>query len=704
MKALKRPLAVISTLITVTLLLSWRYFDDGSDTPFASSFSALSSENTELTDEQMLSWLADAGDSPQAAGQPPAAAEDVLVQKIAGDNSHLLIMAFYSKENYAGPSITIENGFTITLRDDGRGADKKSRRWLVHRQNTGNVAIFRRQAVGMAQQMKASNFKPIRFIHREMVIAPDIPESFDLSSFDANQPASIAGLTNALSTDISPDLPPSSSGTAAFSSTTTPFSTDANALSPTTASALRPSALDLIKKNSVFITNLGVVEDTTRTWNYCTQTGNSEGPWTFGTLMRQLASKSPAQIATDAQVSDYVKSWISNWENRQIGNGDTVEARTLIDTKILNPWLSQSKNAGALDGQLDMKFAPFKLTAIVNRFDLRDGQKFSVPGSLCGEGRFVFCLVNSDCSSALPMTVIFEYGINKPNTCESQHSWAQQWVNLKNFTLGSSEYNQALQNITDQFTLSGTNTLRPNQSSLDQVRTNEVTLASVTAKTWELREFVLDSATGNLTENTVAQTPADKYNAQVINAEVQRMASFVNKNRATIKAGKNIVPLTWKGFPFLGVSSHVIGAPTGNPPNVFHWDGTDSTNKPTFIVDNTARSNFSLETCAGCHAGEAQTGFTHVDTAFFGKEASLSGFLTSKAGSRGAIDADNDSTNGIFTVKDAALRPSADNPTLRSFHDITSRAKDLKTVVSTTCGTTLSISSQLMFQPINMVD
>jgi hypothetical protein len=301
------------------------------------------------------------------------------------------------------------------------------------------------------------------------------------------------------------------------------------------------------------------------------------------------------------------------------------------------------------------------------------------------------------------MTVIFEYGVNKPNTCEGLHDWAQQWVNLKNFTLGSSEYNQALQNITDQFTLCGTNTSKPNQSSLNQLRTNEVTLSPV-PKQWEFREFIIDSATGNLKESTVGQTPADKYDAQVINADVQRMANFVNQNRKAIKAQKYTVPLTWKGSPFLGGTSHIIGQPTGNPPNVYHWDGTDSTNKPTFIVDNDARSVFSLETCGGCHAGEAQTGFTHVDTAFFGKQAGLSGFLTGKAGSHNAIDFDNDSTNGKLTVKDAALRPSPTNPRLRTFNDINRRASGLKNFVSTTCGTALSISSQLLFQPLNMVD
>jgi len=690
MRTLKRPLVLISTLIAVTLLLSWRYFDDYDTPPISSSFL---SENNEVTDEAMFSLMAEMGGDESQPDAPPTA-EDVLVQRIPGDNSHLLLMAFYSKENYSGKSFTIENGYTITLRDDGKGDDQKAGDGLYTAKIPADVQAFRKQAISIAKQMRAKGYKPIRYIRREMVLDPDATGDFALNSFDANEPVSITGLTNALSLVSAPNTDFSNSSSSAFASAT--------ARTATTARVVGPTTLDSVKKNSVFITNLAVVEDSTRTWNYCTQTGNVSGPWTFGTLMRQLASNNPLQIATDAQVSDFVKNWLSNWANTQVINGDTVAARTLVNNQILNPWITKSKNAGALSGQLDMKFAPFKLTAIVNRFDLRDGQKNAVPGSPCGEARFVFSLIKNDCSKALPMTIIFEYGIDKPNTCESRKDWAQQWVNLKNFNLGSSEYNQALQNITDQFTLCGTNPSRPNQSSLDQLRTNEVTL-SPAPKQWELREFVLDSASGNFKQNIVGQSPADKYNAQVANAEVQRMVSYVNKNKKAIKAGTHIVPLTWKGFPFLGGKSHIIGTPTGNPPDVYHWDGTDSTNKPTLIVDNDARAKFSLETCGGCHAGETQTRFTHVDTAFFGKEVGLSGFLTGKADPGGAKDFDNDTTNNKMTVKDAALRPST-NPTLRTFNDINRRASALNNFVNTTCGTTLSISSQLLFQPVNMVD
>ena len=93
--------------------------------------------------------------------------------------------------------------------------------------------------------------------------------------------------------------------------------------------------------------------------------------------------------------------------------------------------------------------------------------------------------------------------------------------------MAAAEYNQALQNITDQYSLCGTNPNRPNQSSLDQLRTNEQTLSSANPGIWEMREFVLDpSGSGFLKENTVAQNPADKYNAQVNNADVQRMVAL----------------------------------------------------------------------------------------------------------------------------------------------------------------------------------
>jgi len=671
MKTLKKYSASLLVILSI-VLLSWSHFNNSktqSNFPLSSDFLY---NHFQLADDEIPAFMNENEERYLPDANLFPGAEDVLVQRIPGDNNHLLMMAFYSKENYSGQFLTLEDGSGIVFRDDGTGFDKKAGDGFYTAKITADVKEFRKQAVNMTEQMKKSNYKPGRFIHRIMVYDPDASESFDVQKFDANEAVSVSGLTDALSSDLSTN----STVTAAATATT----------------------LDSIRRNSIIITNLAVVEDITRTWNPCNQTGEVNGPWTFGTLMRQLASKSPTNIATDAALSDFVKNWLNKWATTQVINGDSVKPRAV--GLILNAWLNQSKNGGAPSGQLDMRFAPFKLTAIVNRFDLRDGALNSIPGSPCGEGRFVFCVIKSDCSRAVNMAVIFEYGINKPGTCDGRKAWAQQWVNLKNFPLGSSQYNQALQNITDQFTLCGTNTSRPNQSSLDQLRTNEVALAPTNPKRWELRQFVLDSATGNLKQEVVGQAPADKYNAKVVNADVQRMVDYVNKNATTINSETNVVPLTWNGVPFLGGSSRILDSPTGFPPKIYFWNGTDSTNASTFITNNAARFFFSFNTCSGCHSGETQTHFTHVDPVFFGTEATLSGFLTGTAGSGGAIDFDNNATNDTMAIKDAALRPST-NPKIRNFNDIKRRALGLKKVASTTCSSVLSISSELMFQPLN---
>jgi hypothetical protein len=671
MKTSKKTFSVVALLAVTITLLSWNFSVSNKRTSnYASPYEDVYSDPE--SNLNILTFVENAGGNGYANYVPGA--EDVLVKKIPGDNSHLIMMVYYSKENYSAPSVTINSGSTIVFKDDGTGYDEKAGDGLYTARIDADVKAFRRQVVEIAKQMKESGYKPYRYINREFVYDPNVAATFDAQGFDANKAVSIAGVTNGLGS--SP-----------------------NANGPT-------AQMTKIGQNCIFITNLGVVEDSTRTYNYCTQTGNVNGAWSFGTIMRQLASKSPSQIATDAQLSDFVKNWLNTWLSTQIINGDTVQARSLMNTQILTPWLNKSRGAGNPVGQLDMRFAPFKLTAIANRFDLRAGQKFSSPSEPCGEGRLVYCLINSNCTGILNMTVIFEYTIYKPNTCDSLKSWAQQWFALKDSTLGSSNYNRALQKITDQFTLCGTNPNGVNQSSLAQTRTNEITL-SPAPKMWELKEFHLDSASGGLIQTTVAQAPADKYDSEAINSNVQRMVAFVNQNAGGIIKGITVLPAQWQGFGFLGAASHIFQAPTGVPIppfRPFHWDGTDSTNKPTFIKSDNARSEFSLQTCNGCHAGETQTGFTHVDPVFFGTEATLSGFLSGKAGRGGAIDFDGDSTNGLMSVKDPALRPSAANATIRTFNEINRRAQDLKTFSSTTCASPLGISAQLMFQPVNMAD
>ncbi|HLP20014.1 MAG TPA: hypothetical protein VK174_06930, partial [Chitinophagales bacterium] len=430
-----------------------------------------------------------------------------------------------------------------------------------------------------------------------------------------------------------------------------------------------------LAQNSLMITDVKVVEDPTRTWNYCTQKGTATGPWTFGTLMREMASANPASIATDAEVSKFVLAWLAKWDTDQTINGDVVGARTKMKTDVTDVWLAKSEAAGSPKGQLDMKFAPFRLLAIVNRVDLRGNVGYGSTNA--GEGRFVFCLINPNCN-AEQFTVIFEYGINKKG-CSAVKAWGQQWYNLASLALGSTAYNDALQKITDQFSKCGTNTAKPNQSSLNQLRTNEIALANP----WQLREFNVLGNPGQLQEVTVKQEPDDKYNGHLATstaADVEVLAKYVNTNQAAIINNTNKVPEMIGANHFLGGAAHTQFPPSGTPPNVHHWNGTTGAGAG-FINSNDARFNFSLNTCSGCHGGETQTFFTQIKPAGFGTAAPLAGFLT-----------------GI-SVTDAATRPSSPQ---RPFNDLLRRAQDLEKLVNTRCKGIFGIRDILTFKPLNM--
>jgi len=129
----------------------------------------------------------------------------------------------------------------------------------------------------------------------------------------------------------------------------------------------------------------------------------SNGVWTFGHLMRQMASKGPNDIATDREASVFALNWMNSFVVDQTVNGEDIDQRLAIQD-LTNDWLQKSSAAGAPQGELKMEFAPFKLTAIVNRVDLRGSLSFEADSDGIldfdgGEGRFVFCALSSSCSA-----------------------------------------------------------------------------------------------------------------------------------------------------------------------------------------------------------------------------------------------------------------------------------------------------------------
>src|SRR5256885_455671 len=128
MKKTQKWMISLVILSLVTALLSWNQHDDSRQTDPAYFKNALNQNEDESSFEANMIARAEDDDR---FGSPSVSnkwlpAQDVLIQKIQGDNSHVLMMAFYSKENYPGPSVTIENAGQIVFKDDGKEYDKQA--------------------------------------------------------------------------------------------------------------------------------------------------------------------------------------------------------------------------------------------------------------------------------------------------------------------------------------------------------------------------------------------------------------------------------------------------------------------------------------------------------------------------------------------------------------------------------------------------
>lgn len=581
----------------------------------------------------------------------PPIAENIeveVLQRPLNTGENIRVVANFENSKLGLEFLALHLGDTkIALRDDGKGADLKAKdgRFSIFiKQNIDSLSdeLNRRRELILSKRAPSFTFE-----HRMAVpINLDRIKKFDIDRFE-----------NDRIFEIPKDI-------------------------------LIPNLPVMIRhEKSLTITAPSVITDPERTFNPCTEVGNPNGVWTFGSLMRQMASASPTSIATDAEVSDFVLNWLEIWLTSVLVNESGVASRTLMKQYVIDPWLFRSQMAGAPLGQLKMEFAPFRLAAIVNRLDLRGNSGYGF--SNAGEGRFIFSLISSGgCwGSTFPdgpfegpdgaFNVILEYGINK-KSCTAVKAYAQEWADLSTMIPGTVAYNNALEHITNQFTQCGTNTSKPNQSSLNQVRTNENGLVLP----WELREFNL-AESGELIIVPVKMEPRYTFNGHsdpISNTDVERFAAYVNANSANIANNNYEVPeklsvtqgVPTPVMPFLAGSSINENLSGG----INHWDGS-STAGPAFINDNEARHMFSLNTCSGCHGRETNTtSFVHLS----------SGFLT-----------------GI-TVSDAANRPTG-SPVSRTFNDLGRREMDLANLINGACSKLdlLQLSEMLTFRPINMV-
>jgi hypothetical protein len=380
-----------------------------------------------------------------------------------------------------------------------------------------------------------------------------------------------------------------------------------------------PAIRTVIRPESqLLITDLRVVEDPVRT----NPRNGPRAAWSFRHLIENMAGRQDP--------SRFVLDWLTHWESDQTLNGSVAPARPSIRELVIEPWLRASGGR-----RLDLDKAPFKLLAIVNRMDLhvRDGNSVTT----AGEGRFVFGVLGAD---GLPLpslagtgegafVVILEYGL--PATDMRQlRDWANLWAGLGAHPLGSPAYNAALENVTRRFTDRGAAPTRPNGSSLNQIRSNELALGFP----WELREFVIDATTRRLRQEPVALTP----DMLALNGTPD-LAEYINAHAAGLVSETFSVPRGASAASALSGPFQVSDFEDAEDRTFtvlpFFEPFVDVPWSASGIRDNEARHSFALNTCNGCHRAETgaaflQIGFPvdHSLPRSLGKPATLAGFLT----------------------------------------------------------------------------
>ncbi len=387
-------------------------------------------------------------------------------------------------------------------------------------------------------------------------------------------------------------------------------------LSPEAADMESPCGLPpIINQQSLFITDLSVVEDPARTFNAVTGVGNPTGNWTFGTMIKNMTGGA-------VTAKDLLVSWFQNYVNPVVVNSQTINSRVNFVANVIAPWLVKIGVAPDLasvtpDNWQDLwnmasedkllEYAPFKLTAIVNRLDLLGNSVYSSSISNPGETRFIFTLIdpivgdlpgplglgNNGFITGMPplqigneklpgvnfldwkgMNIIFEYGNVQDNLCDVVN-FANKWVKLSSYSFPSASYNAALESITTTVTNMGAAPGKPNKSAINRIRSNErindlgspISVPDWETSDWEFRQFELDK-TGFFQQVPLTNTPLNSANA-------------INNTTAVIGPANTDV-----NFPFFPINPPNIPFNTADQDNLMDWIFNSPANIADIIAGN----------------------------------------------------------------------------------------------------------------------
>lgn len=464
-----------------------------------------------------------------------------------------------------------------------------------------------------------------------------------------------------------------------------------------------------IRKKSLMITDLSVVEDKTRTYDPCaTVKGNPAGVWSFGSLITNMANQPVSGVTPKAFLIDWVNNFL--FSAKTLASGDASTVRPLSKEKLVKAWMKNSGLAVPPAGgvpeawetkALKVEEFPVRLMAIVNRLDLRGNIGYGGVNN-AGEGRFVFCFADSRSSCGAggngpgTMTFILEYGIPITN-CTALTNFATKWWNLRTTVFGSA-FNANLQGITEVFTKANAKASGVNKSALNHLRSNDFLpgTVNISVNPWDIRDFELDALTKKLKMIHPNREPMESSNGLAtvpINpVKLADMVSFANSIPFTTDIN---TPYTIPG------NIQGIHAPMRvNPLDDYHFRGDAG-----HVISPLNRREFSFNACSGCHKGETNNPFTHVRPRNAGSASTLSGFMTGLGSDDNPGDSDVDAAS-FFFVNDPGPAPLSP----KQFNEALNRAISLeKLVFGSPCFVSTGFAQQLVavnqvlnFRPINM--